>query len=182
LNRIAQILKYCREWNTRARNAPLAMWVVQAIVTTIPVDRLSSKAATRTDHGSIPVIISGITPYAERHFDRVDRLYTSSYLLDFLLFNMSSFDPIGVEDEQDDFAQWEAMSKLVLPPKFVDGRFQVGGKEHIGIADTSIGRPIEDGDESGVDNDEVLTVGDSTTSSSEETGNSEDDSMSSTSS
>jgi hypothetical protein len=73
---------------------------------------------------------------------------------------MPSFDPIDVEQcEQNEFAQWEAKCKLVLPPKFVDGRIQVGGKGYIGIR--GIGKPSEHRDDSGEVNDEVLTVGDS---------------------
>jgi U3 small nucleolar RNA-associated protein 13 len=168
LDRVAQILKYCREWNTRARNAPLAMWVVQAIVTTVPVDKLASKAATRTEHGSIPEILAGITPYAERHFDRLDRLYTSSYLLDFLLFNMSSFDPRGDKLDEAEFSQWEAKSKMVLPPKYVDGRIQIGGKALVGVSERAVtDRSLEDSDTSEGGDDEVITVGDSSTSSEE---------------
>jgi U3 small nucleolar RNA-associated protein 13 len=170
LDRVAQVLKYCRDWNTRARNAPLAMWVVQAIVTTIPVDRLSCQAATRTEHGSIPELLAGITPYAERHFERLDRLHTSAYLLDYLLFNMSSFDPMGVDVDENEFARWEAKSKLVLPPKFVDGRIQVGGRALIGVSERGLKRN-DDGSDVGSDDDddenEVLTVGDSSTASSE---------------
>merc|ERR1712238_158992 len=111
LDRIAQVLKYCREWNTRARNSALAMWVLQAIVTTVSVDRLTSKEAIETQHGSIPEIVTGITPYAERHFARLDRLHANSYLLDYLLVNMDSSDPIltptsnSNKDEQYDEAE-----------------------------------------------------------------------------
>ncbi|KAG7365904.1 UTP13 domain containing protein [Nitzschia inconspicua] len=182
LDRIAQVLKYCREWNTRARNAPLAMWVVNSIVTTIPVDKLASKAALRTEHGSIPEILAGITPYAERHFDRLDRLYTNSFLLDFLLFNMSSFDPLGTEGDPNDeeFAQWEAKSKLVLPPKFVDGRIQVGGKALIGVSERAgIHTSVEESEESVAEEDEVMTVGDSSTASQEDEEDDDDDSSTS---
>jgi len=171
LDRVAQVLKYCRDWNTRSRNAPLAMWVLNAIVTTIPVERLASRAATRTEHGSIPELLAGVTPYAERHFDRLDRLHTSSYLLDFLLFNMSSLDPVGVDGHgNDEFAQWEAKSKLVLPPKYVDGRIQVGGKALVGIGENRL-REKDDsdsGNDSDEDMDEILTVGDSSSSSSDD--------------
>lgn len=175
LERVAQVLKYCRDWNTRARNAPLAMWVVQAIVTTIPVGRLASKEGTHTPHGSIPELLAGITPYAERHFDRLDRLHASSFLLDYLLYNLSSLDPIVAKVDNDDadadeFAQWEARSKLVLPPKYVDGRIQVGGKALVGGRSSDepgrrnvVGRDSDD-DDNDTDSDEVMTVGDSSTS------------------
>jgi len=187
LDRIAQVLKYCREWNTRARNSALAMWVLQAIVTTVSVDRLTSKEATETQHGSIPEIVTGITPYAERHFARLDRLHANSYLLDYLLVNMDSFDPIlttttgsSNKDEQDDeaeFALWESKSKLVLPPSFVDGRIQMGGKTIIGNSSSSSGGGRnthtnisggDDDDDSDEDSDAVMTVGDSSSESESE--------------
>merc|ERR1719491_1238839 len=189
LDRIAQVLKYCREWNTRARNSALAMWVLQAIVTTVSVDRLTSKEATETQHGSIPEIVTGITPYAERHFARLDRLHANSYLLDYLLVNMDSFDPIltttsSNKDEQYDeaeFALWESKSKLVLPPKFVDGRIQMGGKTIIGNS-SSGGRNThtnisggDDDDDSDEDSDAVMTVGDSSSSSNSSSESEDDD-------
>jgi U3 small nucleolar RNA-associated protein 13 len=182
LDRIAQVLKYCREWNTRARNSSLAMWVLQAIVTTISVDRLTSKDATETKHGSIPEILAGITPYAERHFERFDRLHTNTYLLDYLLVNMSSLDPILTSNKDDDehdneteFALWESKSKLVLPPKFVDGRIQMGGQTVVGsrgttnnVNNSSDDDDDEDNDSDEDSDDEVMTVGDSSSSESDD--------------
>ena len=185
LDRIAQVLKYCREWNTRARNSSLAMWVLQAIVTTISVDRLTSKDATETKHGSIPEILAGITPYAERHFERFDRLHTNTYLLDYLLVNMSSLDPILTtttnnkdDDEHDnetEFALWESKSKLVLPPKFIDGRIQMGGQTVVGsrgtannVNNSSDDDDDEDNDSDDDSDDDVMTVGDSSSSESED--------------
>jgi U3 small nucleolar RNA-associated protein 13 len=181
LDRVAQVLKYCRDWNTRARNAPLAMWVLQAVVKTIPVDKLASREATKCTHGNIPELLAGITPYAERHFDRLDRLHTSAYLLDYLLFNMSSLDPLGVDDAvEESFAQWEAKSKLVLPPKYVDGRIQIGGKALIGVSEKHIigGDDGNDSDNSDIDeemDDEVVTVGDSDSSSDDDDDDDDDD-------
>eukprot|EP00574_Skeletonema_japonicum_P011228 CAMPEP_0201732264 /NCGR_PEP_ID=MMETSP0593-20130828/28350_1 /ASSEMBLY_ACC=CAM_ASM_000672 /TAXON_ID=267983 /ORGANISM="Skeletonema japonicum, Strain CCMP2506" /LENGTH=387 /DNA_ID=CAMNT_0048225209 /DNA_START=1 /DNA_END=1160 /DNA_ORIENTATION=- len=65
LDRLIQILKYCREWNTRARNSHIAMLVVKAVVTTIPAAKLAT-------YQGVPEILAGIAPYAERHFDRLD--------------------------------------------------------------------------------------------------------------
>jgi U3 small nucleolar RNA-associated protein 13 len=150
MERVTQVLKYCREWNTRARNSHIAMMVVKAIATSIPAEKLASTQG-------IPEILSGITPYAERHFDRIDRLYASSYLLDFLLGSMGTLDP--ATNAEREFEAWEKSSKLVLPTKFVDGRVQVGGKDMVGKAKIS-----DDSSQSGNDsdeNDEVVTVGDS---------------------
>ena len=156
IDRIAQVLKYCREWNTKARNCHIAMLVVKAIVTSIPAEKLASSK-------EVPEILAGITPYAERHFDRIERLHTDTYLLDFLLGSMGSLDPL---DDGSEFANWEKSSKLVLPPKAVDGRVQVGGKAIIGKAN------ITDGSSDSEDDSEVASIGDSSSDES----SSEDDS------
>jgi U3 small nucleolar RNA-associated protein 13 len=164
MERVAQILKYCRDWNTRAKNATVAMVVVKAVVTSIPVDKLANV-------NGVPEILAGITPYAERHFDRLDRMHTSTYLLDFTLSCLGSLDPAGTLTSEQEFASWEASSKLVLPPKFVDGRIQVGGKAVIGKAKVS-----DASSQSGEDDDEVVSIGDSSTGdSSPDDGDEKDD-------
>lgn len=188
IERIAQVTKYCREWNTRAKNSSLAMWVLRAIVTTVPVDKLTSKEACNTEHGNLPEIFAGITPYAERHFDRLDRLHSNTYLLDFMLSNMVSLDPIlgsnnGDESDNEEFAAWEATSKPVLPPKFIDGRIQVGGKAIVGKDVPVTASSDEDGSDDGNDSDAVMTVGDSSSESeSEDENDGKDDDSSSDSS
>lgn len=149
MDRISQMLQYCREWNTRARNCDVAMLVIQAIVSVFPAEKLAAESG-------IPEILAGVTPYAERHFDRLDRLYASSYLLDFALYSMGSID----KDDNDDFAAWESQSKLVLPPSHVDGKVQVGGKAVVGHR---AGQQAYDEDSDG----EVSTVGHSDSSSDE---------------
>jgi hypothetical protein len=121
-------------------------------VTSVPADKLAST-------NGVPEIMAGIMPYAERHFDRLDRLYMSSYLLDFTLVSMGNLDPL---DNDQDFESWEASSKLVLPPTFVDGRVQVGGMDVVGKARTTAGEDASQSD------DEVVTVGDSDSSDEEE--------------
>jgi U3 small nucleolar RNA-associated protein 13 len=150
MERVAQVLKFCRDWNTRARNAAVAMLVVQAILTTVTVEKLCS---TR----GIPEIMACIVPYAERHFERLDRLYTSSYFVDYTLSNMGDLTPTQDAAESERlFNDWAATSKLVLPPKHVDGRIQVGGQAIIGAA-----KPDADSDSDMNDDDEVRTIGDS---------------------
>jgi len=174
IDRIAQVAKYCREWNTRARNSALAMWMIKAIVTTVPVEVLTSKEANQTAHGNLSEIFAGITPYAERHFDRVDRLYSNTYLLDFMLANMSSLDPLLDDNEAngtDEFGIWEATSKPVLPPKYIDGRIQKGGKAIVGGRGDGAAVTAssdEDGSDDDDDSDAVMTVGDSSSESEDE--------------
>eukprot|EP00934_Nitzschia_sp_Nitz4_P002805 Nitzschia sp. Nitz4//scaffold5_size260463//197221//200295//NITZ4_001010-RA/size260463-processed-gene-0.93-mRNA-1//1//CDS//3329555424//2795//frame0 len=151
MDRVGKVLKYCRDWNTRARNATVAMLVVQAIVTVVPVDKLANTPGN-------PEMMAGIMPYAERHFERLERLYTSSYLLDFCLSNMGDFDRDAEPFDQTTFEGWEKTSKLVLPPNFVDGRIQVGGKTVVGKGNAALG---DDDSMNSDDDDGVHTIGDS---------------------
>jgi hypothetical protein len=149
LERLTQILKYCREWNTRARNSHIAMLVVKAVVTTIPATKLSAMEG-------IPAILSGIAPYAERHFDRLDRMVENSYLLDFTLFSMGSLH--GSSNEQ--YSDWVKRSKYMLPPS-TDGRIQIGGSLIVG----SNTKKDADNNDSSSDESSIMTVGESDDSS-----------------
>jgi U3 small nucleolar RNA-associated protein 13 len=156
MDQTAKVLTFCREWNTRARNASVAMLLVQAIFTTITVEKLCATPG-------IPEILAGIAPYAERHFERLDKLHTGTYLLDFTLSNMGELDPSEDIQSQKHFDEWASSSKLVLPPKQIDGRIQVGGRDLIGVTDTSKNR---DSDED--EDEEVRTIGDSSSDEDED--------------
>ncbi|KAL3791169.1 hypothetical protein ACHAWO_013600 [Cyclotella atomus] len=157
LERLTQILKYCREWNTRARNSHIAMLVVKAVVTTIPSKKLS-------EMDGIPQIMAGIAPYAERHFDRLDRMVENSYLMDFTLFSMGSLH--GTSDET--YSDWVARSKYVLPPSAVDGRIQVGGSLLVGATKKNAADSSDDSS-----NESVVTVGESDSSEDEDSSSSD---------
>jgi len=151
-DRLKQMLKYCREWNTRARNSHIAMSVVKAVVTSIPAVKLA------TSYDGVPEILAGIAPYAERHFDRLDRMVGDSYLLDYTLFSMGSLH--GSNDQCYD--EWAEKSRYVLPPKEAEGRIQIGGSLIVGGKKNK----GNDNDSDGSD-DDVLTVGESSSSDSE---------------
>ncbi|EJK47883.1 hypothetical protein THAOC_33368 [Thalassiosira oceanica] len=136
---LKQILRYCREWNTRARNSHIAMLVVKAVVTTVPAVKLAS-------YEGLPEIMAGILPYAERHFERLDKMVGNSYLLDYTLFSMGSLHGSNT----DSYNEWLEKSKYLLPPSEAEGRIQVGGSLIVH------GKTTEETDES---EDEVLTIG-----------------------
>jgi hypothetical protein len=127
------------------------MLVVQAIITTIPVHVLAS-----TD--GLPELFAGITPYTERHFDRLDRLYTNAFLLDYTLFSMGVIEDDG--SAQTKYAEWESKSKLILPPQQQDGCIQVGGSMIVAAGKPSVSEDSED---------EVMTIGESDSSDEEST-------------
>ena len=151
MEQITQVLGYCREWNTRARNCDIAMLVIRATVSVLPADKLACAEG-------VPQVLAGVTPYAERHFDRLDRLFTSSYILDFALHTMGDMEL----DKEDDFTIWEAQSKLVLPPAHADAKIQVGGNLIVGKSLRPKSNNVSD------DDDEVSTEGDSDSSDDEE--------------
>lgn len=152
MDRTTQVIRYCRDWNTRARNSHIAMLVIKAIVTTIPAKKLA-----RAD--GVPELLAGITPYSERHFSRLDNLLTGSYLLDFTLFSMGQMDVDDVIASKE-YAEWELNSKLVLPPKQVDGRIQVGGAALVGLQKKAA--------EMAGNSDDVVTIGSSDSSDDDE--------------
>jgi U3 small nucleolar RNA-associated protein 13 len=143
MTRVTQILKFCREWNTRARNSHISMLTVKAIVTSFPANELALV-------DGLAEILSGIAPYAERHFERIDKLHANSYLIDFALLSMGNLD-----GDNDEYLEWERLSKLVLPPKIVDGRVQIGGKDIVGF------NAADSEDEEAASDSDVLTVGES---------------------
>lgn len=122
LETVLRVLRYCREWNTRARNSGTAMLTIRAILTSFRAESLASTQG-------VPEILAGIIPYAERHFDRLDRLCSDSYIFDYLLNSMGSLDD---EMHFQKLAAWESSNKLILPTKTVDGRVQVDGIEFVG--------------------------------------------------
>jgi U3 small nucleolar RNA-associated protein 13 len=152
---ILRMLRYCREWNTRARNSHVALLTVKAIVSTIPIHKLASISG-------VPEIVAGIIPYLERHYERIDRLHASSYLFDFALSSMGVIDASDT-DAIDDYKKWEANSKLMMPPKKVDGRIDVGGNVIVGaprlVPQSTM--HFSDSDDQGNDSDEIITIGES---------------------
>ena len=135
------------------------MSIVKVIITTIPADRLARVEG-------LPELLDGIAPYAEQHFQRIDKLHASSYFIDFTLRSMGNLD---VEEDDDEYARWEASCKLVSAPKKIDGSVQVGGQ-------TKVGYSGNDGSDS--ESDEVITIGnsDSDSDSSRDSSSDSDDS------
>ncbi len=150
--RVTQILMYCREWNTRARNSHICMLTLKAIFTS----KLADELASINDIGDI---LEGIAPYAERHFERIDKLYTNSYLVDFTLASMGDLQTVSI----DEYLDWEKSSNLLRFGSKADGRIQIGGQTVVGVRES---------EEAISTTSSVLTVGESESDSAD----SEDDS------
>ena len=78
---ISLLLKRCRDWNTNARTCTVAQRTVKCILQKHNISELS-------EIPGVVQIITGIIPYAERHWARVDNLVEQSYLLDYALIEM----------------------------------------------------------------------------------------------
>jgi hypothetical protein len=143
-DRLKKMLTYCREWNTRARNSQIAMMVINAVVTAIPAAKIA------LSFEGIPEILACIAPYAERHFDRLDRMVGDSYILDYTLTSMGSLHGSSHESYND----WAKRSKFVLPPKEADGKIQIGGA-------LIVGGKKKIGNQSDSSDDGVMTIGES---------------------
>ena len=141
--KLYRVLKYCREWNTRSRNCHVALLIVRAVVCSLPVHQL-------TEMEGVPEIMASIVPYAERHFERLDRLHESSFLMEYVLSSMGT--SVKSSDFRKDVEKWENESRLVLPTKGADGRVQVGGKAVVGLREDVDDRQ---------DEEDVLTIGES---------------------
>jgi hypothetical protein len=61
----------------------------------------------------------------------------------------------NLDGDNDEYLEWERLSKLVLPPKIVDGRVQIGGKDIVGF------NAADSEDEEAASDSDVLTVGES---------------------
>lgn len=84
-DRIFTCFEYIREWNTNAKNAAIAQSLLCGILRRIPFHRLRSIEGVND-------IINAIIPYTERHYQRIDGLLQSSFVLDYTLSNISAID------------------------------------------------------------------------------------------
>ncbi|CAH9146703.1 unnamed protein product [Cuscuta epithymum] len=80
------LLEYIREWNTKPKLCHIAQFVLTAVFTILPPTHI-------VEIKGIGELLEGIIPYSQRHFNRVDRLERSTYLLDYMLTSMSVIEP-----------------------------------------------------------------------------------------
>ena len=76
------VITYVKDWNTNARYCFTSQIVVNSIMRVHKIDHIMSiKGASE----ALPAILS----YSERHFQRIDKLYQASYLLEYMSSLMS---------------------------------------------------------------------------------------------
>ncbi|KAJ4811561.1 Transducin beta-like protein 3 [Rhynchospora pubera] len=80
------LLEYIREWNTKPKLCHVAHFVLFRILKIFPPTVIM-------EIKGISELLEGLIPYSQRHFNRIDRLVRSTFLLDYTLTRMSVLDP-----------------------------------------------------------------------------------------
>lgn len=79
---LEKIVSYVKDWNTNARYCFTSQIIINSIIRVHKVDHfMTIKGASE----AIPALLS----YSERHFQRIDKLYQASYVLDYMSSLMS---------------------------------------------------------------------------------------------
>jgi U3 small nucleolar RNA-associated protein 13 len=98
---LLRLLRYVRDWNTRASSSAVAQRVLHAIVKRRPAEdiaRAFEDASTGDEGNGLHELVEGLIPYTERHLVRMERLVQESYVIDYVLKEM---DDGLVEDDEE---------------------------------------------------------------------------------
>jgi U3 small nucleolar RNA-associated protein 13 len=98
---LVRLLRYIRDWNTRASSAAIAQRVLHAIMKVRQAEdiaRAFEDAGTVEDKNDLRELVEGLIPYTERHLARMERLVQESYVVDYVLREMDD----GLVDDDDE--------------------------------------------------------------------------------
>ncbi|KAH9004299.1 U3 small nucleolar RNA-associated protein [Lactarius hatsudake] len=98
---LVRLLRYIRDWNTRASSAAVAQRVLHAIMKhrqAEDIARAFENAGTAEDKDDLRELVEGLIPYTERHLARMERLVQESYVVDYVLREMDD----GLVDDDDE--------------------------------------------------------------------------------
>ena len=84
-----QLLRWIRDWNTRARFSLVAQNVLQVVLKRVRYQRLRRCSEFKST-------IAAMLPYTQRHLERLDRLLQSAYLVNYTVHGMRA---LGAEIE-----------------------------------------------------------------------------------
>ncbi|XP_010240890.1 PREDICTED: transducin beta-like protein 3 [Nelumbo nucifera] len=80
------LFEYIREWNTKPKICHVAQYVLFRVFNIFPPTEI-------VEIKGVGELLEGVIPYSQRHFNRLDRLIRSTYLLDYTLNAMSVIEP-----------------------------------------------------------------------------------------
>ncbi|XP_060204098.1 protein TORMOZ EMBRYO DEFECTIVE [Lycium barbarum] len=89
------LLEYVREWNTKPKNCHVAHFVLSWAFRILPSTEF-------VEIRGIVELLEGLIPYTQRHFNRLDRLERSTFMLDYTLTRMLVIEPEGNEGKLED--------------------------------------------------------------------------------
>jgi U3 small nucleolar RNA-associated protein 13 len=109
---LARLLRYVRDWNTRAATATVAQRVLNALVKLRPVEELMAAFAPAVGslsgapekpptEGGVHELVEALIPYTERHLARMERLVQESYVVDYVLGEMDGLGGLDGVDEME---------------------------------------------------------------------------------
>ncbi|KZV38388.1 transducin beta-like protein 3 [Dorcoceras hygrometricum] len=90
-----KLLEYTRDWNTKPKLCHVAHFVLSSLFSIIPPTEI-------IEIKGIGELLEGLIPYTQRHFSRVDRLESNTFLFDYTLAGMSVLEPEGIDTESRD--------------------------------------------------------------------------------
>lgn len=90
---LMQLIDYAKEWNTNAKHCFVAQAFFQSLFRVASAEKLAKWPAVR-EH------IAGLLAYTERHYQRASRLREATYLLDYVLCQMTGVLPLESLNEQ----------------------------------------------------------------------------------
>ncbi|XP_031502912.1 protein TORMOZ EMBRYO DEFECTIVE [Nymphaea colorata] len=114
---LRQLIEYIREWNTKPKLCHVAQFVLFQIFNVLsPTEIIEIKG--------IGELLEGLVSYSQRHFSRMDRLVRSTFLLDYVLTEMSVICPDNASKAPKDDANdgWEIKSNVDLLPSRKDDK------------------------------------------------------------
>ncbi len=111
---LVRLLRYVRDWNTRASSAAVAQRVLHAIVKFRSAEDIAhafEDASMGDEVDSLHELVEGLIPYTERHLVRMERLVQESYVIDYVLREMDD----GLAEDDGEAMDIEPVCHTQLP-------------------------------------------------------------------
>eukprot|EP00026_Physarum_polycephalum_P002867 Phypoly_transcript_02876.p1 GENE.Phypoly_transcript_02876~~Phypoly_transcript_02876.p1 ORF type:complete len:830 (-),score=95.09 Phypoly_transcript_02876:113-2602(-) len=84
---LVKCLLFIRDWNTIGKFSVIAQQFLHAILLVHPLSKLVEMTPKLMD---LPAVLQGLIPYTEKHFNRIDNLIQSSYILNYTIKSISN--------------------------------------------------------------------------------------------
>lgn len=96
MEQVAKCLLYIRDWNTIGKYSAIAQQFLHAILRVHPLKKIIEMSPTALD---LPTMLQGVIPYTDKHFNRIDKLIQSSYILDFTIKSIANNPDMDITEQ-----------------------------------------------------------------------------------